>query len=91
MEAILGKKDEGKPYVIYYASKTLYEAQKNYTTTEKELLAVVFTLDKFRAYLVGAPIMIFTDHSALKYLGNKKDFKARLIPRFYFFKNSILK
>ncbi|KAL6313359.1 hypothetical protein AAG906_001070 [Vitis piasezkii] len=79
MEAILGQRDEEKPYVIYYASKTLNEAQKNYTTTEKELLAVVFTLDKFRAYLVGAPIMIFTDHSALKYLVNKKDFKARLI------------
>ena len=79
MEAILGQRDEEKPYVIYYASKTLNEAQKNYTTTEKELLAVVFTLDKFRAYLVGAPIMIFTDHSTLKYLVNKKDFKARLI------------
>ena len=64
MGAILGQRDEGKPYVIYYASKTLNEAQKNYTTTEKELLAVVFALDKFRAYLVGAPIVIFTDHSA---------------------------
>ncbi|KAL6345640.1 hypothetical protein AAG906_017372 [Vitis piasezkii] len=50
--------------VIYYAIKTLNEAQKNYTTTEKELLAVVFALDKFSAYLVGAPI---------------KDSKARLI------------
>ncbi|RVW39355.1 Retrovirus-related Pol polyprotein from transposon 17.6 [Vitis vinifera] len=79
MGAILGQRDEGKPYVIYYASKTLNEAQKNYTTTEKELLAVVFALDKFRAYLVGAPIVIFTDHSALKYLVNKKDSKARLI------------
>ncbi|RVW23700.1 Retrovirus-related Pol polyprotein from transposon opus [Vitis vinifera] len=79
MGAILGQRDKGKPYVIYYASKTLNEAQKNYTTTKKELLAVVFALDKFRAYLVGAPIVIFTDHSALKYLVNKKDSKARLI------------
>ncbi|RVW21878.1 Transposon Tf2-12 polyprotein [Vitis vinifera] len=79
MGAILGQRDEGKPYVIYYASKTLNEAQKNYTTTEKELLAVVFALDKFRAYLVRAPIVIFTDHSTLKYLVNKKDSKARLI------------
>ncbi|RVW23461.1 Retrovirus-related Pol polyprotein from transposon 17.6 [Vitis vinifera] len=79
MGAILGQRDEGKPYVIYYASKTLNEAQKNHTTIEKELLAVVFALDKFRAYLVGAPIVIFTDHSALKYLVNKKDSKARLI------------
>ncbi|RVW29186.1 Transposon Ty3-I Gag-Pol polyprotein [Vitis vinifera] len=45
------QREDGKPYVIYYASKTLNEAQRNYTTTEKELLAVVFALDKFRAYL----------------------------------------
>ncbi|RVW69701.1 hypothetical protein CK203_062065 [Vitis vinifera] len=67
-----------KPYVIYYASKTLNEAQRNYTTTEKELLAVVFALDKFRAYLVGSFIIVFTDHSALKYLLTKQDAKARL-------------
>ncbi|RVW13543.1 Retrovirus-related Pol polyprotein from transposon 17.6 [Vitis vinifera] len=51
MGAVLGQREDGKPYVIYYASKTLNEAQRNYTTTEKELLAVVFALDKFRAYL----------------------------------------
>ena len=51
----------------------------NYTTTEKELLAVVYALDKFRAYLVGFDIVIFTDHSALKYLMTKKNAKARLI------------
>nr|CAN83448.1 hypothetical protein VITISV_021464 [Vitis vinifera] len=51
---ILGQRENGKPYVIYYASKTLNEAQRNYTTTEKELLAVVFALDKFRAYLQDA-------------------------------------
>ncbi|RVX11388.1 Retrovirus-related Pol polyprotein from transposon 17.6 [Vitis vinifera] len=63
---VLGQREDGKPYVIYYASKTLNEAQRNYTTTEKELLAVVFALDKFRAYLVGFFIIVFTDHSALK-------------------------
>ncbi|RVW63656.1 Pro-Pol polyprotein [Vitis vinifera] len=52
MGAVLGQREDGKPYVIYYASKTLNEAQRNYTTTEKELLAVVFALDKFRAYLL---------------------------------------
>nr|CAN70642.1 hypothetical protein VITISV_020042 [Vitis vinifera] len=77
--AVLGQRDDGKPYVIYYASKTLNEAQRNYTTTEKELLAVVFALDKFRAYLVGSFIIIFTDHSALKYLLTKQDAKARLV------------
>ncbi|RVW13111.1 Retrovirus-related Pol polyprotein from transposon 17.6 [Vitis vinifera] len=63
----------------YPLSKTLNEAQRNYTTTEKELLAVVFALDKFHAYLVGSFIMVFTDHSALKYLLTKQDAKARLI------------
>ena len=69
----------GKPYVVYYASKTLNEAKRNYTTTEKELLAVVYALDKFRAYLVGLDIIIFTYHSALKYLLTKKNAKVRLI------------
>ena len=55
---VLRQREDGKPYVIYYASKTLNEAQRNYTTTKKELLAVVFALDKFRAYLVGSFIMV---------------------------------
>ena len=76
---MLGQREDGKPYVIYYASKTLNEAQRNYTTTEKELLAVVFALDKFRAYLVGSFIVVFIDHSTLKYLLTKHDAKARLI------------
>ena len=65
--------------MVYYASKTLNETQRNYTTTEKELLAVVYALDKFRTYLVGLDIIIFTDHLALKYLLNKQNAKARLI------------
>ena len=76
---VLGQKEDGKPYVVYYASKTLNDAQKNYTTIENELLAVVFGLDKFRNYLLGTSIVIFTNHSALKYLLNKKYAKARLI------------
>uniref|UniRef100_A0A2N9HZU3 RNA-directed DNA polymerase n=1 Tax=Fagus sylvatica TaxID=28930 RepID=A0A2N9HZU3_FAGSY len=77
--AVLGQRKDNKPYVIYYASRTLNCAQMNYTTTEKELLAIVFALDKFRAYLIGSPIVVFTDHAALKYLFTKKDAKARLI------------
>ena len=65
--------------MIYYASKTLNEAQLNYTTIEKEFLAVVFVLEKFRQYLLGSKTTIFTDHSALIYLMQKKDAKARLI------------
>ena len=75
----LGQKKEKVPCVIYYASKTLNEAQRNYTTTEKELLAVVFALEKFRSYILGSPIIIYTDHSALKHLLLKNDTKPRLI------------
>ena len=64
--------------MVYYASKTLNQAERNYTTTENELLAVVYALDKFRAYLVGSDIIIFTDHSALKYLLTKQNAKSRL-------------
>ena len=54
-------------------------AQLNYATTEKELLVVVFAIDKFRSYLVGAKVIVFTDHAALKYLLTKKDAKPRLL------------
>ena len=77
--AVLGQRENGKPHVVYYASKTLNEAQRNYTTTEKELLVVVYGLDKFRAYLVRSDIIISTDHSSLKYLLTKQNAKARLI------------
>jgi len=65
--------------VIYYASRTLDAAQSNYTTTEKELLAVVFALEKFRSYLLGSPVVVFIDHAALKYLLKKAESKPRLI------------
>jgi len=58
---------------------TLNEAQQNYTTMEKELLAVVFAFDKFCSYLIGSKVVVFTDHSALKYLLVKKETKPRLI------------
>ena len=77
--AVLGKRAEGKHYVVYYESKKLNEAQRNYTTTEKELLAMAYALDKFCAYLIGSDIIIFTDHSSLKYLLTKQNAKARLI------------
>jgi hypothetical protein len=77
--AVLGQTKDKKHHVIAYASKTLNGAQLNYATTEKELLAVVFAIDKFRSYLVGAKVIVFTDHAALKYLLTKKDAKPRLI------------
>ncbi|CAN6554997.1 unnamed protein product [Malus baccata var. baccata] len=77
--AVLGQRKNKQPYVIYYASRTLNDAQLNYSTTEKELLAVVFALDKFRSYLIGTKVIVFTDHAALKYLFTKKEAKPRLI------------
>ena len=76
---VLGQREDQKPYVMYYASKTLNDAQRNYTNTEKNLIAMVLVLDKFRNYLLKTSIVIFTDHLALQYLLNKKDTKARLI------------
>ncbi|GJZ47959.1 reverse transcriptase domain-containing protein [Tanacetum coccineum] len=77
--AVLGKKIEGKFKTIYYARKTLNDAQAHYTTTEKELLAVVFSFDKFCPYLILSKTIVYTDHSALKYLFSKQDAKPRLI------------
>ena len=77
--AVLGQKREKIFQVIYYASRTLNDAQLNYTTTEKELLAIVFAFDKFRPYLIGNKVVVHTDHSAIKYLMTKKDAKPQLI------------
>jgi hypothetical protein len=77
--AVLGQRIDKLPHVIYYASRTLNDVQLNYSTTEKELLAVVFALDKFRSYLLGSKVIIYSDHAALKYLFSKKDAKSRLI------------
>ncbi|KAF8048088.1 hypothetical protein N665_2681s0003 [Sinapis alba] len=52
--AVLGQKKDKKTHVIYYASRTLDDAQMKYATTEKELLAIVFAFEKFRSYLVGS-------------------------------------
>jgi len=63
---ILGQRRDKKPYVIYYASKMLDEAQQNYTTTEKESRAVVYVIEKFRLYLLCSRVTEYTDHSTLK-------------------------
>ena len=79
VRAVLGQRKEKVFYAIYYANRTLNDAQLNYATTEKYLLVVVFTFDKFRPYLIGNKVIFFTDHSAIKYLMSKKDAKPRLI------------
>nr|GEX89105.1 reverse transcriptase domain-containing protein [Tanacetum cinerariifolium] len=64
---------------IHYASKTMTEAESNYTTTKKEMLAVVFAFEKFQSYLIMNKSIVYTVYSALKYLFAKKDSKARLL------------
>ena len=76
---VLGQTKNKKHHAIAYASKTLTRAQLNYATTEKELLAVFFAINKLRSYLLGAKVVVYTDHTALKYLLTKKDAKPRLI------------
>jgi hypothetical protein len=77
--AVLRQSKDKKHYAISYASKTLTGPQLNYATTEKKLLAMVFAIEKFRSYLVGTKVIVYTDHAALKYLFTKKEAKPRLI------------
>ncbi|GJS27903.1 reverse transcriptase domain-containing protein [Tanacetum coccineum] len=77
--AVLGQRKTKHFQPIHYASKTMTEAQIHYTTTEKEMLAVVYAFEKFRPYLVLSKSIVYTDHSALKYLMNKQDAKPRLL------------
>ncbi|XP_052736574.1 uncharacterized protein LOC128197812 [Vigna angularis] len=77
--AVLGQRRDKVFHTIYYASKVLNGAQLNYATTEKEFLAIVYALEKFRPYLIGSKVIIYTDHAAIKYLLTKPDSKPRLI------------
>nr|GEY51782.1 reverse transcriptase domain-containing protein [Tanacetum cinerariifolium] len=77
--AVLGQRIEKHFRPIHYASKTMTQAKSNYTTTEKEMLAIVYAFEKFRSYLIMNKSIVYTDHSTLKYLFSKKDTKARLL------------
>nr|GFA87376.1 reverse transcriptase domain-containing protein [Tanacetum cinerariifolium] len=77
--AVLGQRIEKHFRPIHYASKTMNQAEANYTTTEQEMLAVVYAFEKFRSYLIMNKSIVYTNHSALKYLFAKKDAKARLL------------
>ena len=79
MGAVLGQRKEKIFKAIYYASRTFNEAQENYSTTEKEMLAIVFACEKFRPYILGSHIIVHIDHAAIKYLISKKEAKPRLI------------
>lgn len=73
---MVGQRKDNILHEIYYASKTLDEAQVNYATTEKQLLTVVYTLDKFMTYLLGSKVIDYIDHAALKNLLDKKEGKT---------------
>nr|GEU99178.1 integrase, catalytic region, zinc finger, CCHC-type, peptidase aspartic, catalytic [Tanacetum cinerariifolium] len=77
--AVLGQRKEKHFRPIHYASKTMTEAESNYTTTEKEMLAVVYAFKKFWSYHIMNKSIVYTDHSTLKYLFAKKDSKATLL------------
>ena len=79
MGAVLGQKVEKVFKAIYYANKTFNEAQENYSTTEKEMLAIVFACENYRPHIWGSHVIIHTDHAAIKYLMAKKEAKPRLI------------
>nr|GEY82024.1 retrovirus-related Pol polyprotein from transposon 17.6 [Tanacetum cinerariifolium] len=79
VKEVLGQRQDKHFRPIHYASKTMTEAESKYTMTEKEMLAVVYAFEKFRSYLILNKSIVYTDHSALKYLFQKKDLKARLL------------
>nr|GEU40366.1 DNA-directed DNA polymerase [Tanacetum cinerariifolium] len=76
---VLGQRQEKHFRPIHYASKTMTDAESNYTTTKKEMLAVVYAFEKFQSYLIMNKSIVYTDHSALKYLFAKKDSKSSLL------------
>nr|GEY75861.1 reverse transcriptase domain-containing protein [Tanacetum cinerariifolium] len=77
--AVLGQRQDKHFRPIHYASKTMTEAESNHTTTEKEMLAMVYAFEKFQSYLILNKSIVYTDHSAHKYLFAKKDSMARLL------------
>ena len=76
---VLAQLGEGDPdHPIEFAIKKLSSVECNYTTIEREGLAMVYALQKFRHYLLGGKFKMFTDHSALKYLVNKPVLGGRI-------------
>lgn len=76
--AILSQGPIGKDRPISYASRVLNDAEKNYSTIEKELLAIVYAVKHFRPYLYGKKFVLVTDHKPLTWLHKAKDPTSRL-------------
>lgn len=75
---VLSQGPIGKDLPIAYASRTLNKAEQNYSTTERELCAIIWGVKQFRPYLLGQEFNIITDHRALTWLFNVKDPGSRL-------------
>jgi hypothetical protein len=76
--AVLGQEEDHLPYAIYFISKNMSPVELNYTVTEKEFLAVIYAINKFRHYITSYSTFVHTDHLAIKYLMNKPITNARV-------------
>ena len=76
---VLDQEEDIKPYVIYYINKNLTATELTFTVTEKEFLVVIYALNKFRHYIIGYQVSIYTDHSSIRYLANKPITNGRAI------------
>jgi hypothetical protein len=77
--AVLAQQQEGREVVIRYASRILSSAERNYSTTERELLAIVWALQEFRPYLFGVHFLLQTDHKALVSMRSMQNPSSRLM------------
>jgi hypothetical protein len=75
---ILGKKEDRSSYVIYFIRKNMSPIELNYTVTEKEFLAVVHAINKFRHYITGYEVFVHTNHYAIKFPMNKPITNGRI-------------
>ena len=72
------KDDKGFDHPIYYSSRQLNPAERNYTVTEREALGMIYSVQKFRHYLLGYAFVFHVDHDALKYMVNKPQLSGRI-------------
>lgn len=76
--AVLRQREDHYPYVIYFVRKNISPSELNYTITEKELLAVVHAISKFRHYITSYENFVHTDHSAIIFFMNKPITNGRI-------------
>ena len=76
--AVLSQRIQGREKVIAYASRSLTKAERNYSTTDREALALVWAVEYFRVYLLGRKFTLVTDHCSLVYLKTVRNPKGRI-------------